>query len=346
MLLSFAALIFVLFESGFYTKRSSLRASFGPSLSLATFGVLLTTAVLGFAIHYFMKLDLAFSFLLGAIISSTDAAAVITLMRQKPVTPRVSTTLEVESAANDPMAILLTVMMIEIVSGKASDVPRFILNFSWQLGGGILIGWIMSKAGCWLFNNLRSENRGYYYVLALGFALAVFGIADDLKASGIIAVFFCGYWFGNSDFVYKRGASHFIEGLSTIANMAIFLLLGLLVFPKTMALMWKEGLVLAVLIILVARPVAVLVCTLPFKYTFKERLFIMWGGIKGAVPIVLATYPAAYGLENSQYAFNIVFFAVLLSCLVQGTSINWVADRLGPRSRGSRRPSIPWSSSP
>jgi len=323
------ALIFVLFESGFYTKRTSLRSAAGPSLSLATIGVLLTAVALGFAVHHFMKLDLAYSFLIGSIISSTDAAAVIMLMRQKPVQPRVSTTLEVESAANDPMAILLTTMMVEIVAGKTGDIPHFILKFSWLLGGGVLIGWIMSKAGRLFFNYLGSENRGYYYVLVLGFALAVFGIADVLMSSGIIAVFFCGYWFGNSEFVYKRGASHFIDGLSTISNMVIFLLLGLLVFPKTMFTMWKEGLILAVLIIFVARPLAVLICTFPFKFSARERLFIMWGGIKGAVPIVLATYPAAYGLANNDYVFDIVFFAVLLSCLVQGMSINLVADRLG-----------------
>jgi potassium/hydrogen antiporter len=323
------ALIFILFDSGFYTKRNSLKSSFGPSLTLATAGIVVTSAAIGLAAHFLLKLDLTVSLLIGAIVSSTDAAAVVNLMRQSPVQPRVSTTLEVESAANDPMAILLTTLMIDIIAGKTGNVPLFMLELAWQLGGGILIGWLAAKLGVFLFNRLHAENRGYYYVLLMGFALLVYGIGDVARSSGIIAVFFCGYWFGNSEFVYKRGVSHIIEGLSTISNMAIFLLLGLLVFPKTTLLMWKEGLILAGLIIFVARPIAVLISTAPFRYTVKERIFIMWGGIKGAVPIVLATYPAAFGLENSQYYFNVVFFAVFLTCLVQGTSIGWVAKKLG-----------------
>ncbi len=323
------ALIFVLFEAGFSTKRTALRSTFGPSLTLATVGIAVTSAVLGVAVHFLLGLDWAYSLLIGSIVSSTDAAAVITIMRQRPVQSRVSSTLEVESAANDPMAILLTVTMIEIVSGHAGNIPLFLLELAWKLAGGILLGWLASKAGVFLFDRLRADSRSYYHVLAFGAALFVFGLGEIVRSSGIIAVFFCGYWLGNAEFSYKRGVSHFIEGLSTLSNMAIFLLLGLLVFPRSVLPMWKEGLILAGLMIFIARPVAVFLSTLFFRYTLRERLFLIWGGIKGAVPIVLATYPAAAGLPGSEYVFNVVFFAVFTSCLFQGTTIGWVARALG-----------------
>jgi potassium/hydrogen antiporter len=323
------ALIFILFESGFYTKRAALRATLGPSLTLATLGIAVTAAAIGLAGHFLLKIDLTVSFLIGAIVSSTDAAAVVNLMRQSPVRTRVSTTLEVESAANDPMAILLTTMLIGVVGGSKGGFGRLALELAWQLGGGVMFGWLGSRLGVLLFNRLDAENRGYYYVLMVGLALLCYGVGDVSRSSGILAVFFCGYWMGNAEFAFKRGVSHTVEGMASICTMAIFLLLGLLVFPRTMVLMWKDGLILAGLIIFVARPLAVLVSTAPFRYTMKERIFLMWGGVKGAVPIVLATYPAAMGLPNGQFYFDVVFFAVFLTCLVQGSTLPWVARLLG-----------------
>lgn len=322
------ALIFIIFEGGFRTRREILRFVFGPALTLATFGIVLTAATLGLLIYYVTQFDLLYSFLIGSIISSTDAAAVFTMFKQQSIKRHVSTTLEVESAANDPMAILLTVVMIQIISGQTKDVPLFLMHLTWQLGGGIGIGWIVGKTGSQLFNKLETENRGYYHVMGIAVGLLAFGFADSIHASGIIAVFFAGYWLGNSDFVYRRGVGSFIEGISTFSNMALFLLLGVLVFPKSLVPVWKEGFQITLLMILVARPIVVFVCTWPFKFRFKEKLFIMWGGIKGAVPIVLATYPAAYGIDKNHHIFNIVFFAVFLSCLLQGTTMRWVAKKL------------------
>ncbi|HPG58003.1 MAG TPA: potassium/proton antiporter [Candidatus Wallbacteria bacterium] len=322
-------LIFIIFESGFYTKKSSLKESFGPSMTLATLGIIVTAVLLGLFVHWILKFDLLYSLMVGAIISSTDAAAVIMIIRQNPIQKAVSTILEVESAANDPMAILLTVLMIQILTGGSGNFLFFTSQLVWQLLGGIFIGYASSRLARRLLNGLKSDNKGHYYVLFLGVLLFSYSASSIIKTNGIIAMFFFGYWFGNIDFIFKMGISHFVDGLSSFFNMAIFLLLGLLVFPKSMMLLWKEGIIIAALLIFVVRPLTVFACTFPFKLSVKEKIFISWGGIKGVVPVVLATYPALHGLDPEHKVFNIVFFAVLLSCLLQGTTINRLARKLG-----------------
>jgi potassium/hydrogen antiporter len=322
-------LVFILFMGGFGTKRAALKAVAGPALCLSTLGIVVTTGLLGFLIFWFAGYPLTYSLMIAAIISSTDAAAVMLVTRENPIRERVSSTLEIESAANDPLAIILALAFVQIAAGKSADPWLFGLEIVWELAGGILVAFACSKATRFLFDRLESENRGYYYVLIVGAVLLDYGLADLVKANGIIAVFFMGYWLGNSEFVCKRGVSNFLEGISTFANIALFLMLGLLALPHNFASVWKEGLLIAVLLILVVRPLAVLACTLPFKYSWKERAFIAWGGLKGAVPIVLASYPAAYGLDPEGSTFNIIFFAVLLSCLVQGSTMVPLAKLLG-----------------
>jgi cell volume regulation protein A len=322
-------LIFILFIGGFQTKRAALAAVAGPALGLATVGVLVTAGALGLLTHFIAGYPIAYSLMVASIISSTDAAAVMLITRQNPIRERVAATLDVESAANDPMAILLTLAFVEIVAGKTTSASIIVLKLVWQLGGGVLVGLALSRASVFLFDRLESENRGYYYVLIIGVILLTYGLAGIIRANGTIAVFFMGYWLGNAEFVCKRGVSNFLEGISAFSNLALFLMLGLLAFPSTFAGVWKEGLAIAVLLIFVVRPIAVFACTIPFKYNWRERLFFVWGGIKGAVPIVLATYPAAYGLDPDGAIFNIIFFAVLLSCLVQGTTMAPLAKLLG-----------------
>ena len=322
------ALIFILFEGGFKTRRSTLQLVFGPALTLATVGIVITALTLGGLIYGLTDFSFMYSLMIGAIISSTDAAAVFMMLRQHSIRPTVAATLEVESAANDPAAILLTVLFIQILTGETQHFGVFLLKFLWQLGGGIGMGYLVSKIGVWFFNALDSDNRSDYHVLSLGFSLFAFGLADVIHANGMLAVFFGGYWLGNAEFSYKRGASHFIEGIASVSNVALFLLLGLLVFPKNLLPAWKEGSLIALCLIFIARPAAVLVCTGLFRFDFKERLFIMWGGIKGAVPIVLATYPAVSGLDQGHFIFHVVFFAVVMSCLLQGTTLSWMASKL------------------
>ena len=244
------ALIFILFDSGFNTKRSHLKKYFGPSLLLATGGIIVTAASLGVLIHFLLNLQWLHALLLGSIISSTDAAAVMTILRERPVKTHVSSTLEIESAANDPMAILLTLFMINLIQNAGSagfqDYCIFIGQLLWQFAGGILTAKAISIAAGWLFNHFENDNQSLFYVLYMGIALVTYGTADTIGANGTIAIFFCGYWLGNSDFVFKRGVSHFIGGISTLANMCVFLLLGLLVFPSSMVKVWQQGILLAV----------------------------------------------------------------------------------------------------
>ncbi|WP_308604758.1 potassium/proton antiporter [uncultured Fibrobacter sp.] len=318
-------LIFILFDGGFRTSRDDLQLVAKPATILATFGVLITAVVLGIAIHFIMDYEFMTSMMIGSIISSTDAAAVLLITRQNPLKRKIAATLNVESAANDPMAILLTLTFVGSLAGQGSTPIGFITSLLWQFTGGIFTGYLVSKVARLLFDKLKSENRGYYYVLIVGVILLAYGSAEIIKANGIIAVFFMGYWLGNSDFVSKRGVSNFLEGVSTFSNMTLFLMLGLLAFPRSFSLVWKEGLLIATLMIFIARPIAVFLSTIPFRFTMKERLFLCWGGIKGAVPIVLATYPAAYGIDSNESVFNIIFFAVILSCLLQGSSLGHLA---------------------
>ncbi len=334
-------LIFILFDGGFRMSRASLRAVAGPSLALATAGVAITAAVLALFIHFVGRRDLVSSLLVGSIISSTDAAAVLLLTRQNPIRDRVATTLEVESASNDPMAILLTIAFIDVLAGEARTAWLFLAHLAWQLGGGILAGFLLSHAARFLFDRLESDRRGYYDVLMVGLVLLTYGLATIARANGIIAVFFMGYWLGNTSFAGKRGVGNFLDGIATSANLALFLLLGLLAFPRSFGTVWKEGLALAAVLIVVARPLAVLLCTLPFRYSWAERVFIAWGGVKGAVPIVLATYPAVYGLDSGGAVFPLIFFAVLLTCLLQGTTIGLAAKVL--HLTVPRRPPSPFT---
>jgi potassium/hydrogen antiporter len=322
-------LIFILFVCGFQTKRASLRSVAGPAITLATVGIALTAGFLGLLAHLVAGYPLAYALMIAAIVSSTDAAAVMMATRLRPIRPRVAATLEVESAANDPVAIILTLAFVQIAAGRGTSAWLLGAEIVWELAGGVLVAFAASRAARYLFDRLESENRGYYYVLAVGAILMAYGFADLVKANGIVAVFFMGYWLGNSEFICKRGVSNFLEGISAFANITLFLMLGLLARPSQFASVWRPGLLIAVLLILVVRPAAVLACTLPFKYSMKERLFVAWGGIKGAVPIVLASYPAAYGLDPKGEIFNIIFFAVLLSCLLQGFTIGPLASLLG-----------------
>jgi cell volume regulation protein A len=321
-------LIFILFIGGFGTKREALRAVAGPALALSTFGIAMTTGLLGFLVFWTSGYSLTYSLMIAAIISSTDAAAVMMVTRENPIRARISSTLEIESAANDPLAIILTLAFVQAAAGKSADPWLFGLKIVWELAGGILVAYAGARATRFLFDRLESENRGYYYVLIIGAILFVYGLAELARANGIVAVFFMGYWLGNSKFVCKQGVSNFLEGISAFANIALFLMLGLLALPHNFAGVWKEGLLIAVLLIFLVRPIAVLVCTLPFKYSLEERAFIAWGGLKGAVPIVLASYPAAYGLDPQGSTFNIIFFVVLLSCLAQGSTMAPIARLL------------------
>lgn len=323
------ALVFILFHGGFVTKRSDFRVVALPSGGLATWGVMLTAAATFVCLHYGLGWSLERSVLLAVIISSTDAAAIFSILRRQSLPRHLSATVEIESAANDPMAILLTVVAVTAFASGETQTGEMVLSFFWKFAAGPVIGFLLAKAAIWAFNRLTPQDRGYYYLLFLGAVLLTFGIAEAARASGMLAVFTAGFFMGNRPFVHKQGIQNFSEAVSTIANIGMFLLMGLLVFPRDWSTLWVEGTLLFLILTFVARPVAVFLGTLGMKLELKNRFFIAWAGLRGSVPIVLATYPAAAGLEIGDEIFNLVFFAVLLSILIQGSSLGIVAKWMG-----------------
>ncbi len=319
------ALVFILFQGGFATKRENFRSVALVAGGLATWGVILTAAVTFACLKWGLGWGFEKSLLLAVIISSTDAAAIFSILRRQSLPPKLSSTLEIESAANDPMAILLTAAAVGAVATGDLQGMETIGLFLWKFTAGPVIGWFSARGAVMLFNRLNPQERGYYYVLLVGVVLLTYGITELCHASGMLGIFTAGYVMGNRHFIYKQGVRNFSTALATIANIGVFVLMGLLVFPHRWANLWVDGLVLFAVITLVSRPVAVWLGTLGMKVGNREKIFISWSGLRGAVPIVLATYPLAAGMAVGEDVFNLVFFAVILSVLVQGSTLGMVA---------------------
>lgn len=323
------SLVFILFQGGLMTKRSALREVALPAGSLATAGVLVTAALTFWVLHYGLGWSFERSLLLGAVISSTDAAAIFSILRRHALPSRVSSTIEVESAANDPMAILITIVVVEAVASNAALDWVIVPVFLWKFLAGPLVGWVMARIALGAFDRLNPQDRGFYYVLLIALVPLTYGLADLIQASGMLAVFAAGLVMGNERFTYQQGVRNFSAALSMIANIGVFLLMGLLVSPKHFATMWLDGVLLFLVLTFVARPVAVWLGTIRSGFNTKEKTFIAWAGLRGSVPIVLATYPMAAKLADGQAIFDLVFFAVILSVGLQGSSLGVVADWLG-----------------
>lgn len=324
-----ASLVFILFHGGLATKRSVLRAVALPAGGMATWGVVLTAAAVFGALHLGVGWSFDRSLLLAAVISSTDAAATFSILRRQSLRPRLASTIEIESAANDPMAILLTLVVVEALTSGAGLDWMILPVFAWKFVAGPVIGWWLARAAVAIFDRLNPQERGYYYVLLLAVVLLTYGLAELARASGMLAVFTAGLVMGNRRFIYQQGIRNFSAALSMIANIGVFVMMGLLVFPSQWSSLWLDGIVLFAALTLVARPVAVWLGTLGMRFGVKERSFMCWAGLRGAVPIVLATYPMAAGLSAGQDVFNLVFFAVIMSVAVQGSTLGVLARRLG-----------------
>ena len=323
------ALVFILFHGGFMTKRADFRAVALPAGGLATWGVMLTAAATFAVLRWVLGWPMELALLLAVIISSTDAAAIFSILRRPSLPPRLASTVEIESAANDPMAILLTTIAVAMLASGEKFAATTVLLFFWKFGAGPVVGYAVGRITLWLFNRLMPQDRGYYYVLFVGVVLLTYGLAEWAQASGMLAVFTAGFVMGNRPFVHKQGVLNFSAALSTIVNIGMFVLMGVLVFPREWATLWPQGLVLFAVLTFVARPLAVFVGTAGMGLGFRNQIFAAWAGLRGAVPIVLATYPAAAGLQSGNDVFNLVFFAVMLSILVQGSTLGAVAKWLG-----------------
>jgi len=323
------ALVFILFHGGFSTKRDDFKAVALPAGGLATWGVALTAVVTFLVLWGVFGWPLEIAALIAVIISSTDAAATFSILRRQSLRQDLTSTVKIESGANDPMAILLTLAMVQAFTTGDAKWHVMVALFAWQFIGGIALGWILARAALWLYNSARIRDRGHYYVLSIGIILLIYGLAELAATSGMLAVFIAGFIMGNRPFVYKQGTGNFSSALATVSGIILFVLLGLLVAPRQWSELWLQGIVLFCVLTFIARPFAVIVGTIGMGIERRNRAFITWAGLRGAVPIVLATYPMAAGMPLGQDIFDLVFFAVILSILIQGSTIGLVAKWLG-----------------
>lgn len=324
------ALAFILFNGGLETPSSSIRAVWKPASVLATVGVVLTAALVALAAWALLGLPLVSSFVLGSIVSSTDAAAVFAILRGRGVSlqPRLAATLEVESASNDPMAVFLTVATLGVMQGVIGSPGEMAVFFGRQLLIGVASGIVIGKLGVWLINRAALETAGFYPILGATIGLISFSLTATLGGSGFLAIYLTGIILGNSDLVYRQGILLFHDGIAWFSQISMFLLLGLLSSPSGLFGKAGDGLLMAAALTFVARPIAVILPTLPFKFRWKELVLLSWGGLKGAVPVILATYPLLAGVEGGQYIFDLVFFVVLVSALTQGWTLPGLARML------------------
>ncbi len=323
------ALVFILFHGGFSTRREDFRAVALPAGGMATWGVALTALATFLVLWGVLRWPLEIAALIAVIISSTDAAATFSILRRQSLPKNLTSTVKIESGANDPMAILLTLALVQAFTTGDAKWYAMVGIFFWKFVGGLVLGWVLANAALWLYNSARIRDRGHYYVLSIGVILLIYGVAELAATSGMLAVFIAGFVMGNRPFVYKQGTGNFSSALATVSDIIMFVLLGLLVAPRGWSDIWLQGILLFAVLTFVARPLAVFLGTMGMGIKRRKRVFIAWAGLRGAVPIVLATYPMAAGMPEGQDIFDLVFFAVILSILVQGSTIGLVAKWLG-----------------
>ncbi len=319
----------ILFEGGLATSWRRLREVAAPAAALSTLGVVLTMLVVGVAAKPLFGLTWLQAFLLGAVVSSTDAAAVFSTLRFTQIRRRVARTLEAETGVNDPMAIALTLGLIDWIEHRDASLPEFLLVVVRQLGLGLAVGVLLGGLATWTFARLPHRIGAFAAVASVAAAALAYGAADLLGGSGFLAVYLVGLAVGSTPSRYRRQLVAFHEGLAFLAQVALFIVLGLLVFPTHLPDVALPSVALAAVLVVVARPISVWVTTAFAGFTGAERALLGWAGLRGAVPIVLGTFVLSSTVARGETIFDAVFFVVVISVLIQGTTLERIARRLG-----------------
>ncbi len=326
------ALIFILFSGGLDTRWNEIKPVLWKGVILSTLGVILTAIIAGYAAYFVLDFSMLEAMLLAAIISSTDAAAVFSILRSKKISLKgeLRPLLELESGSNDPMAIFLTTSLISLILSPTTSPTALVPMFAQQMALGAVFGYMMGRATVFIINRIRLDYQGLYPILTVSLVLITYGITTALEGNGFLAVYLAGLTLGNYSFIHKRSLRHDHDSLAWLMQIAMFLTLGLLVYPSQLIPVASIGLFICFVLMFMARPIGVLLCLMPFrKMSLADRVMISWVGLRGSVPIILATFPLISGIQNADMIFNIVFFVVLTSVLVQGSTIPFVARRLG-----------------
>ena len=333
------ALSIILFSGGMDTKVAEIKPVAGPGIVLATFGVLATAFITGSFIYLLFdimsdKISLTYpeALLLAAVMSSTDSASVFSILRSKGVylKERLRPTLELESGSNDPMAYMLTLILIEVITSGGMNIAEAGLSLVIQLAVGALMGYLLGRVSVWIINKINIDNESLYPILLLSSAFFTFTATTLCKGNGYLAVYLAGLVVGNAKIVHKKSMGTFLDGFTWLWQIVMFLTLGLLVNPHEMLPVTGVGILVGVFMILVARPISVFLSLIPFKhYSFKGKCYISWVGLRGAVPIIFATYPLIAEIPHARMFFNIVFFITILSLVIQGTTVTAAANWFG-----------------
>lgn len=333
------SLCIILFSGGMDTKINDIRPVIPQGILLATLGVLLTTLLTGFFIYWIVGslypavvAPLAGCLLLAAVMSSTDSASVFNILRSKGLhlKQNMRPLLELESGSNDPMAYMLTILLLQIIQSGTMSWGHVLLSFFLQFSIGIAAGYLLGRLAVYIINHVCLLNNSLYQVILLTFVFFTFSITDLLNGNGYLAVYITGLVVGNHHIVYKKNIANFFDSIAWLFQIIMFLSLGLLVNPTELLGVAHLGLLIGLFLIFIARPVAVFLCLLPFrKMTFPGRIFVSWIGLRGAVPIIFATYPLLADIPGAPQIFNIVFFITILSLLLQGTTVSLSARLLG-----------------
>ena len=322
-----ASLNFILFSGGLDTNWSTIRPVFWQGLSLSTLGVLLTAVTLGLFVWVITDFTLFEGLLLGAIVSSTDAAAVFSILRSKNLALKgnLRSTLEFESGSNDPMAYVLVIAFLSLVVNQDQSLASVLPLFLMQMSIGGLAGYVFGRISKFMINKIQLDYEGLYPVLVIALMYLAYSATDFLRGNGFLAVYVAAVYLGNHDLIHKKTILKVFDGLAWLFQIVLFLTLGLLVYPSKVMAVLGIGMLISGFLIFIARPVSVLLSLAFFRMNLRKRIYISWVGLRGAVPIVFATYPLLAGIDKADMIFNIVFFVSLTSVLVQGTTLPVIA---------------------